>query len=63
MTQLISDQSSECLIAFLEKGGGPHIMKVAGNQSPVGNASSQMTTPGGRSQTGKVGGQTAQDLS
>ena len=52
MTQLISDQSSEIsLPSWRKEEWVPQIIKVAGNQSPVGNASSQMTTPGGRSQT------------
>ena len=51
MTQLISDQSEISLPSWRKEEWVPQIIKVAGNQYQVGNASSQMTTPGGRSQT------------
>ena len=52
ITQLLSDQLSEIsLPSWRKEDWVPHLTKAAGNQSPVGNASSQIMMPSGRSQT------------
>ena len=52
ITQLLSDQLSEISFpSWRKEDWVPHLTEAAGNQSPVGNASSQIMMPSGRSQT------------